>query len=85
LDTLLDNVILPWLTAASEHDELIEDELNIIYSLLNKFLLHSGYQTVYNELGAKILAKINDIPGLNSFFTDEFRVYLLVNMAANAS
>ncbi len=85
MDTLLDNVILPWLTAASEHDELIEDELNIIYSLLNKFLLHSGYQTVYNELGAKILAKINDIPGLNSFFTDEFRVYLLVNMAANAS
>ena len=40
---------------------------------------------MYNELGAKIVAKINDVEGLNTFFADEFRVYILVNMACNAN
>jgi hypothetical protein len=47
--------------------------------------MHSGYKLVFNELGAKILAKLGDIEGLNSFFADELRLYLMINMASNAS
>ncbi len=53
--------------------------------MVNKFLLQNGYQTVYNDLGAKIVSKINDIEGMHSFYADEFRVQTLVNMAANAN
>ena len=47
--------------------------------------MHNGYKVVFNELGAKILAKLGEINGLNSFFADELRLYLMINMASNAS
>ncbi len=59
--------------------------MNLVYALLNKFLVHNGYKAVFNELGSKILAKLGDIDGLNSFFADELKLYLMINMASNAS
>jgi hypothetical protein len=47
--------------------------------------MHSGYKLVFNELGAKILAKLGDIEGFNCFYADELKLYLMINMASNAS
>ena len=81
----MDQVIVPYLSANTNHDELVEDQLNVIYSLFNKFLMHPGYKAVFNDIGAKVLAKIGVIEGLNSFFSNELKLYLMINMASNAS
>lgn len=75
---------MPWLLAFSGSEEIVEDQLTLAYSLLNKLLLTTGNHLVFNDLGDKLLKAIDEVRQLHPFFASEFKVFLLANMASNS-
>eukprot|EP00347_Sterkiella_histriomuscorum_P021178 403334951 len=78
--------ILSWISDFSGRDEVIEDQLNICQSLLQKLVLNRGYLQTFNQVGYSMLDQLKEQDSLQSIpqlFQNEFRAFLLINMANN--
>lgn len=70
------DLLVPWLEVFSSQPEIVEDQLGMVYSILNKMLLKAGHLGAFIELAEDLIPRVQALTTLNPFFTSELLVYL---------
>lgn len=65
--------------------EVVEDQLGLVYSILNKMLLKSGYLAGFIELAEDLIPRLPTLTSISPFFTSELHFYLQTNLALSYS